>query len=73
LQALGADSKSRVQDMALYSLGTYFATRGDQKRASEYFKQASALPQPKQEIANMPSPWQAMARHKLTELGVDER
>lgn len=73
LDSLANNTKSRVQDMAFYYLGLYYGSTGDQKRAAEYFKKASMLPQPYPDLAAAQSPWQQLALHKLTELGADER
>ena len=73
LELLAADEKSAVQDMALYYVGLYYSSIGDQKKALTYWKKASTLAQPYPELSSAQSPWQRLAVMKLTELGADER
>ncbi len=72
LELLAADEKNTVQDMALYYVGLYYSSIGDQKRALTYWKKASTLTQPYPELPPAQSPWQRLAAMKLTELGADE-
>jgi predicted negative regulator of RcsB-dependent stress response len=71
LQKYADDAASTVQDMALYYLGIYYSTVGDQTRATDYWKRAQALPRVQEQLPQAQSPWQQFAQMKLTELGVD--
>jgi tetratricopeptide (TPR) repeat protein len=62
LKALAANEQSKVNDMALYYLGSYYLMRGNQEEAENYWNQLKKYDAPER---GRRSPWLAYAQAKL--------